>query len=125
MLFRSVEIGEVGTAIDPSPTPSSVATVDIVEREIGVLPLVLEEVIDGGATGGGATDPLLPPEGVVGVAGERITSESITPIFDLDPPQSRKTIGTAFAAHASITSTDLCWVYLIKKNFPFFCSFDK
>ena len=56
---KTVEIGEVGTVIDPSPTPSSVATADIVEREIGVPPLVLEEVTDSGMTGGGATDPLL------------------------------------------------------------------
>ena len=69
--------------------------------------------------------PLLSPERVAGAARERIISEPIMPTSDLDPPQSRKTIGTAFAAHASITSTDLCWVYLIKKNFPFFCSFDK
>ena len=56
---KTVEIGEVGTVIDPSPTPSSVATADIVEREIGVPPLVLEEVTDSGMTGGGATNPLL------------------------------------------------------------------
>ena len=76
-----------------------------VERETSVPPLVLEGVIDGGTTGGGATDPLLPPEMVVGAAGERIISESIMPTSDLDPPRNRKTIGTAFAAHASITST--------------------
>ena len=78
-----------------------------VERETGVPPLVLVGVIDGGAIGGGATDPLLPPEGVAGAARERTISESITPTSDLDPPQNRKTIGTAFAAHASITSTNL------------------
>ena len=43
-----------------------------VERETSVPPLVLEGVIDGGTTGGGATDPLLPPEGVAGAAGESI-----------------------------------------------------
>ena len=43
-----------------------------VERKTGVPPLVLEGVIDGGTTGGGATDPLLPPEGVAGAAGESI-----------------------------------------------------
>ena len=115
---KTVEIGEVGTAIDPSSTPSNVAVVDIVERETGVPPLVLEEVIDGGATGGGATNPLLPPEGVVGVAGERITSKSITPTSNLDPLRNRKTIGTASVTHASITSTNLCWVCLIKKKLP-------
>ena len=41
----------------------------LVERETGVPPLVLEGVIDGGATGGGAADPLLPPKGVAGAAG--------------------------------------------------------
>ena len=115
---KTVEIGEVGTAIDPSSTHSSVAIADIVERAIGVPPLVLEEVTDGGATGGGAIDPLLPRKGVVGAAGERIISESVTPTSNLDPPRSRKTTGTAFAAHASITSTNLCWVCLIKKKVP-------
>ena len=43
-----------------------------VERETSVPLLVLEGVIDGGTTGGGATDPLLPPEGVAGAAGERL-----------------------------------------------------
>ena len=55
-----------------------------VEREIGVPPLVLEGVIDGGAIGRGATDPLLPPERVAGAVRERIISESITPTSDLD-----------------------------------------
>ena len=57
-----------------------------VEREIGVPSLVLEGVIDGGATGGGAIDPLLPPERVAGVVGERTISEPAMPSFDLDPP---------------------------------------
>ena len=91
-----------------------------VEREIGVPSLVLEGVIDGGATGGGAIDPLLPPEGVARAAGERIISEPTMPTSDLDPPQSRKTIGTAFVAHASITSKGLCRVCLVKKKLPFF-----
>ena len=56
-----VEIGEVGTAVDPSLAPST----SIVERETGVPPLVLEEVTDGGTIGGGAIDPLLPPEGLL------------------------------------------------------------
>ena len=121
----TVEIGEIGVVVDSSPVLSGVVDASIVERETSVPLLVLEEVTDGGATGGGATDPLLSPERVAGAAGERIINEPIMPKSDLDPPQIRKTIGTAFAAHASITSTDLCWVYLIKKNFPFFCSFDK
>ena len=94
-----------------------------VEREIGVPSLVLEGVIDGGITGGGgvATDPLLPPEGVAGEARERTISEPTMPSSDLDPPQSKKNIGTASAAHASITSKDLCWVCLVKKKkLPFF-----
>ena len=57
-----------------------------VEREIGVPLLVLEGVIDGGATGGGAIDPLLPPEGVAGAVGERTISEPAMPSSDLDPP---------------------------------------
>ena len=57
-----------------------------VERETSVPPLVLEGVIDGGTTGGGATDPLPPPEGAAGVTGERIISEPTMPISDLDPP---------------------------------------
>ena len=121
---KTVETGEIGAAVDTAPMPSSIADASIVERETGVPSLVLEEVNDGGATGGGATDPLLPPEGVAGVVGERIISEPITPTSDLDPPQNRKTTSTASAAHASITSTNLCWVCLIKKNFPF-CFFDK
>ena len=94
-----------------------------VERETGEPPLVLEGVIDGGATGGGATNPLLPPEGVASAAGERIISESITPTSDLDPPRNRKTIGTAFATHASITSTNLGLPYKEKTSSS--CSFDK
>ena len=94
-----------------------------VERETGVPLLVLEGVIDGGATRGGATDPLLPPKGVAGAAGERIISESITPISDLDPPRSRKTIGTAFVVHASITSTNLGMP--CKEKTSSSCSFDK
>nr|POE99800.1 hypothetical protein CFP56_18267 [Quercus suber] len=50
-------------------------------------------VIDGGTTGGGATDPLLPLEGVASAVGERIISEPTMPTSDLDPPQSRKTTG--------------------------------
>ena len=115
---KTMEIGEVGTAIDPSLTPSSVVAVDIVEKETGVPPLVLEEVTNGGVTGVGAIDPLLPPEVVAGVVRERIISESITPTSDLDPPRRRKTIGMASAAHASIKSIDLCWVRLIKKKLP-------
>lgn len=92
------------------------------ERPAGVPPLVLEEVADGGATGGGVTDPLLSPEGVAcaGVAGVSIISEPTMPISDLDPPKSRKTTGTASAAHASIISKDLCLACLIKKNLYFF-----
>ena len=41
-----VEIGEIGTAVDPSPAPSA----SIVERETGVPLLVLEEVTDGDTT---------------------------------------------------------------------------
>ena len=97
-----------------------------VEREIGVPSLVLEGVIDGGATGGGVIDPLLPPEGVAGEARERTISEPTMPSSDLDPPQSKKNTGTASAAHASITSKDLCWVCLVKKKkTSLFCSFDK
>ena len=96
-----------------------------VEREIGVPSLVLEGVIDGGVTGGGATDPLLPLEGVAGAVGERIISDPAMPSSNLDLPQSRKNTGTAFAAHASITSKDLCWVCLVKKKNSLFCSFDK
>ena len=121
----TVETDEIGAAVDSSPVLSGVVDASIVEREIGVPLLVLEEVTDGGATGGGATDPLLSPKRVAGAAGERIISEPIMSKSDLDPPQSRKTIGTTFAAYASITFIDLCWVCLIKKNFPFFCSFDK
>ena len=94
-----------------------------VERETGVPLLVLEGVIDGGATGGGATNPLLPPEGVASAAGERIINESITPTSDLDPPRNRKTIGTASAAHASITSTNLGLPHKEKTSSS--CSFDK
>ena len=32
---ETVEIGEVGAVVDPSPTPSSVVDVSVVEREIG------------------------------------------------------------------------------------------
>ena len=117
---ETVKIGEVGATVDPSPAPSSVVNASIVEREISVPSLVLEVVIDGGIIGRGAIDPLLPPEGVAHAAGERIISEPTMPTSDLDPPQSRKTIGTTFAAYASITFTDLCWVCLIKKKLPFF-----
>ena len=81
--------------------------------------MVLKEVIDGGTIGGGAIDPLLPLEGIVGVAEERIISEPTMPTSDLDPPQNRKNTSTASAAHASITSKDLCWVCLVKKKLPF------
>ena len=57
-----------------------------VERETSVPPSILEEFIDGGATGGGAIDPLLPPERVAGAIGERTISEPAMPSFDLDPP---------------------------------------
>ena len=97
---KAMEIGEVGTVMNPPPTPSSVAAADIVERETGVPPLVLEEVIDGSVTG------------------EKITSEFIMPTSDLGPPRNRKTTGMASAAHASITSTNLCRVCLIKKKLP-------
>ena len=97
---KAMEIGEVGTVTNPPPTPSSVAAADIVERETGVPPLVLEEVIDGSVTG------------------EKITSESIMPTSDLGPPRNRKTTGTASATYAPITSTNLCRVCLIKKKLP-------
>ena len=116
---ETVKIGEVGATVDPSPAPSGVVNASIVEREIGVPSLVLEVVTDGGVTGGGAIDPLLPPEGVARAAGERIISEPTMPTSDLDPPQSRKTTSTASVAHASITSKDLCWVCLVKKKLPF------
>ena len=103
-----VENGEIGATVDTSPMPSGVVDASIVERETGVPLLVLEEVSDGGATRGGAIDPLLPPERVASAVGERIISEPIMPTSDLDPPQSRKTTSTNSAAHASITFTDLC-----------------
>ena len=62
-----------------------------VERETGVPPSVLKGFIDGDLTGGGAINPLLPPEGVAGVARERTISEPAMPLSDLDLPQSRKT----------------------------------
>ena len=98
--MKVVDIGEVGTVIDPPPTTSNVAATNIVERETGVSPLVLEEVTDGGVTG------------------EKITSESIMPTSDLGPPRNRKTTGTASATYAPITSTNLCRVCLIKKKLP-------
>ena len=55
-------------------------------KEIGVPSLVLEVVTDGGVTGRGAIDPLLPPERVAGVVGERTISEPAMPSSDLDPP---------------------------------------
>ena len=120
-----VEIGEVGTVVDPLLAPSGVVNASmVVEREIDVPLLVLKEVANGGAIEGGATDPLLPPKEVVGVAGESIISEPTMPTSDLDPPKSRKTTDTASVAHASIISKDLCWACLIKKNF-LFCFFDK
>ena len=64
---ETVEIGEVGVAIDPSSASSSVADASVVKREAGV---PLEEVADSGATGGSATDPLLPSEVVADGAGE-------------------------------------------------------
>nr|POE83761.1 hypothetical protein CFP56_06082 [Quercus suber] len=63
---ETMEIGEAGTVIDPSPVPSA----SIVETGTNVPPLVLEEVNDGRATGEGATNSLLPPEGVAVVEGE-------------------------------------------------------
>ena len=104
---KTMEIGKVWAAIDPSPAPSGVVDASIVERETSVPPLVLEEVNDGGATGGGVTDPLSPPEGVANAVRERIASEPTMPISDLDPPESKKTTGTTSATHASITSKDL------------------
>ena len=84
--LKTVEIGEVGVAVDPLPGPNGVVDTSIVEKETGVPPLVLAEVTDGGATGGSATDPLPPPEGAAGATGERIISEPTMPISDLDPP---------------------------------------
>ena len=81
-----MKIGEVGATVNPSPAPSGVVNVRIVEREIGVPSLVLKVVTDGGVTGGGAIDPLLPPERVAGVVGERTISEPAMPSSDLDPP---------------------------------------
>ena len=88
--MKTVEIGEVGAAIDPLPAPSSVVDASIVEKEAGVPPLVLEEVTDDGTTGRGATNPLPPLEGVAAVVGERIISEPPMPISDLDPPRAEK-----------------------------------
>ena len=116
---ETVEIGEVGAVVDPSPAPSSVVDVSVVERETSVPPLVLKEVADGGAIGGDATDPLLQLEGVAGATRESIITEPTMSTFDLDPPKSRKTIGTTSVAHASIISKDLCWACLTKKNFLF------
>ena len=65
---ETVETGEIGATVDTSPVPSGVVDASIVERETGVPLLVLEEVTDGGATRGGATDPLLPPERVASAA---------------------------------------------------------
>ena len=85
-----VETGEIGAAVDSSPVLSGVVDASIVERETGVPSLVLEEVTDGGATRGGATDPLLSPERVAGAAGERIISEPIMPTSGLILPRAEK-----------------------------------
>ena len=86
----TVETGEIGAAVDSLPVLSGVVDASIVERETGVPSLVLEEVTDGGATGGGATDPLLSPERVAGAAGERIISEPIMPTSGLILPRAEK-----------------------------------
>ena len=119
--METVEIGEIRVVVNLLPAPSGVVDASVVERETGVPPLVLEEVAEGGATGGGVTDPLLPPDGVAcaSAAGESIISEPTMPTSDLDPPKSRKTTSTVSAAHASIISKDLCLACLIKKNFLF------
>ena len=87
---KTMEIGEVRAAIDPLPAPSSVVDANIVEKEAGVPPLVLEEVTDDGTTGRSAIDPLPPPEGVASAVGERIISEPPMPISNLDPPRAEK-----------------------------------
>ena len=110
---ETVEIDEVGVAVDPSSTPSSVADASVVERE-AVVPV--EEVANGGTIGGSAIDPLLPLEGVAGGAGENTITEPSMPTSDLDPLKSKKNTGTASVVHASIISKDLCWAYLMKKK---------
>jgi len=62
---ETMDTGEVGAAIDTLPMPSDVADASIAERETSVPSSILEEVTDGGVTGGDATDPLLPPEGLL------------------------------------------------------------
>ena len=124
---ETVEIGEVGATVDPSLAPNGFVDASVVERETSVPPLVLEEVANGGTTGGGAIDPLLPRKGVTGVTRESIITEPTMSTSDLNPPKSRKTTGMASTAHASIISKDLCWAFLIKKKkkkLPF-CFFNK
>ena len=113
---ETVEIGEVGAAIDPSSVPSSVADASVVEREVDV---PLEEVADGGATRGSATDPLLPPGGVAGGTEENTITEPPIPTSDIDPLKSRKNTGMASIVHVLVISKDLCWACLMKKtSFP-------
>ena len=110
---ETVEIDEVGVAVDPSSTPNSVADASVVEREASV---PVEEVADGGTIGGSAIDPLLPLEGVAGGAGENTITEPSMPTSDLDPLKSKKNTGTASVVHASVISKDLCWAFLMKKK---------
>ena len=113
-MWKLWKIGEVRATVDPSLVPSNVADASVVEREAGV---PLEEVANGGTTGGSATNRLLPPGGVAGGAEENTITEPSMPTSDLDPLKSRKNIGTASIVHVSVIYKDLCWACLMKKNF--------
>nr|POF22770.1 hypothetical protein CFP56_09747 [Quercus suber] len=94
--FMDITMGSSNLLLLASLSSYASAAIDgisiTVEKETGV-PLVLEEVTNGGTTRGVATDPLLPPEGVVGAAEERIISKPTMPTPDLDPPRAKKTQG--------------------------------
>lgn len=102
------EVSENRDVVDPLLAPSVAIDTSAIEREADAPLLVIEEVAGVGATRGGVTDPLLPPEGVAcdGVAGEGIISEPTMPTFNLDPPKSKKITRTASVAHTSIMSKD-------------------
>jgi len=101
---ETIEIGEIGDVIDPLLAPSVAVDVSATEGEADVPLLVLEEV-----AGGDVADPLLPPEGAAyaGATRKDIANEPNMPLFDLDPPKSKETIGTVFVAHIPIIYKDL------------------
>ena len=146
---KTEEVGEIWDIVSPIMMPMVAANASAAGGEADVPPLVHGEAAGSGAAGRNVTAPLLSPEGAVctgaarekvadpllapeeavctNATGESTVNEPTMPSLELDPPQSRKNIGTTSITYTLTMCKDFTLNLLLqkKKNFSFFSLLNK